>query len=120
MSADSNRVAASVLAMLTKRGRDVTRRAYSAGTYDTATGLVTPTTADTTRKGYRSDFGAGKTTERGTLIQVGDKKLLLDASAAIAQQDHFIISGTEYIIVSFGEIEMDDAVVAYDVHLRNG
>lgn len=111
-------VAAISLETLTEFGQDVTRRAYSQGTYDPATGLVTPTTADTTRKGVLFDFGAGQTLERGTLIQGGDKRLLLDASAAVSMQDHFIVGGAEYIIVSLGEINPAGTVVLYDIHLR--
>jgi hypothetical protein len=111
-------VAAVALETLTEFGRDVVRRAFSAGVYDPATGLVTPTTADTTRKGALFDFGAGQTLERGTLIQGGDKHLLLDATAIVAPQDHFIIGGVEYVIVSVGEINPAGTVVLYDIHLR--
>ena len=115
---DYTKSAASALKMLTKFGQSVTRRSYTAGTYDPATGLVTPTTADTTRKGALFDFGEGQTLERGTLIQSGDKRLLLDATATVLPQDHFIIGGTENVIVSIGEINPAGTVVLYDLHLR--
>lgn len=118
MSFDYSEVAANALETLTEFGRDVVRRAFSAGVYDPATGLVTPTTADTTRKGALFDFGAGQTLERGTLIQGGDKRLLLDATATVAPQDHFVIGGVEYVIVSLGEINPAGTVVLYDIHLR--
>lgn len=118
MAFDYAEIAANALETLTEFGRDVTRRSYTAGTYDPATGLVTPTTADTTRKGVMFDFGAGQTLERGTLVQSGDKRLLLDATAAVAPQDHFIIGGVEYVVVSVGEINPAGTRILYDLHLR--
>lgn len=118
MAFNYSEVAANALETLTEFGRDVTRRSFTSGTYDPATGLVTPTTADTTRKGVLFDFGAGQTLERGSLIQGGDKRLLLDATASIAQQDHVIVGSTEYLIVSVGEIAPAGTVVLYDIHLR--
>lgn len=120
MAFDYAEIAANALETLTEFGRDVTRRSYAAGTYDPATGLVTPTTADTTRKGALFDFGAGQTLERGTLIQAGDKRLLLDATATVSPQDHFIIGGVEYVIESLGEINPAGTCVLYDIHLRKG
>lgn len=98
--------------------QDVTRRSHTIGSYDPATGTNTDTTADTTRKGALLDFGAGQTLVRGTLIQSGDKRLLLDSTATIAPQDHFIVGGTEYVIVSIGEVNPAGTRVLYDLHLR--
>ncbi len=105
--------AALALKLLTQFGQDVTRRSYTAGT-------SSPTTADTTRKGAIFDFRNGKTVERGTLIQVGDKQLYVDADDEINQQDHFIVGGVEYVIVSVGEVNPAGTRVLYDLHLRCG
>lgn len=104
--------------LLTEFGQTVTRRSYTAGTYNPATGTATTTTADTSRIGAIFDFPPGKTAERGTLIQAGDKQLYLDPSAAVALQDHFIVSGVEYVIVSVGEVNPAGTRVLYDLHLR--
>lgn len=118
MSIDYTSIAENATAALTEAGRDVTHRAYTAGTYSTATGAAAPTTSDSTRKGALFDFAAGKTHERGTLIQAGDKRLLLDAAATVAMQDKFIIGGVEYGIVSIGEVNPAGTAVLYDIHLR--
>jgi hypothetical protein len=115
---DYTKIASNATKTLTKFGQSVTRRAFTAGVYDPATGLVTPTTADTTRKGALFDFGAGQTLERGTLIQTGDKQLLLDATDTVSPQDHFIIGSTEYAIISIGEINPAGTVCLFDLHLR--
>lgn len=118
MSIDYVAIAASSLTALTDAGQDVTRRTYTTGAYDPATGTAAATTADTTRKGVLLDFGSGKTLERGTLIQIGDKRLLLDAEATVSQDDHFIIGGVDYSIVSVGEVNPAGTPVLYDIHLR--
>lgn len=118
MAFDYAEIAAGALETLTEFGRDVTRRAYSTGAYDPATGQVTPSTADTTRKGVLFDFGAGQTLVRGTLIQAGDKRMLLDATGPVASQDNFIVGGLEYVVISVGEINPAGTVVIYDIHLH--
>lgn len=111
-------IAATALAALTDAAPvPITRRSYTTGTYDPTTGSVTPTTADTTRIGVCVDFGNGQTLERGTLIQHGDKRLLLDASAPVTLQDHFLVNGIEYTVVSIGE-PVAGASILYDIHLR--
>ena len=118
MTFDYAPLADTSLELLTEFGQDVTRRSYTAGTYDPATGTTTPTTADTTRKGVLLDFGAGQTLERGGLIQGGDKRLLVDATAAVSPQDHFVAGGVEYIIVSVGEVNPAGTRVLFDLHVR--
>lgn len=111
--------AASALRVLTRKGQSVTRRSYTTGTYDPAAGSVSAATADTTRKGVTFDYGVGGQYVRGQLIQNGDKRLLLDASATVELQDHFIIGGVEWTVVSLGEINPAGTVVLYDLHIRS-
>lgn len=118
MTFDYASVAATSLELLTEFGQDVTCRAYTQGTYDPATGATTNTTADTTRKGVLLDFGAGQTLERGGLIQGGDKRLLLDATATVDLNDHFIVAGADYSIVSVGSVDPAGTRVLFDLHLR--
>lgn len=120
MTFDYSELAANATEILTEFGRNVTRRSYTVGNYNPATGSTAPVTADTTRKGATFDFGSGKTFHNGNLIQADDKRLLLDADATISPQDHFIIGGKEYVTVSVGEINPAGTVVLYDIHLRNG
>ena len=119
MSIDYTSIAANALAALTEAGQNVTHRTYTAGTYNPALGSATPATADTTRKGALFDFAAGKTHERGSLILVGDKRLLLDVTASVSMRDKFVIGGTEYAIISVGEINPAGTPVLYDIHLRS-
>jgi len=111
-------LAATSTRLLAQHGQDVTRRSFSVGVYDTTTGTATPTQADTTRKGAIFDFGAGVTLVRGTLIQVGDKRLLLDANGPVEPEDHFIVGGIDYSIVSIGEENPAGISVLFDLHVR--
>jgi hypothetical protein len=111
--------AATATRMLERYGRTVTRRTYAAGTYDPATGAVSTTTADTSRTGALFDI-QGVTHIRGTLVQVGDKQLLLDPDAAAAITDRYIIGSDEYTVVSVGEVNPAGTVCLYDLHVRLG
>ncbi len=112
-------LAANAEKTLTKKGRVVTRRIYTTGTYDPATGAAAVTSTDDSRKGVILSFGAGQTTIRGTLIQGTDKRLLLDAIGDAPQgQDHFLVGADEYSVVSIDEVNPAGIPVLYDLHLR--
>lgn len=118
MSFDYSKSAATALKLLTKFGQDITHRVYTLGTYDPSTGTNSVTYSDVSRKGAMFDFGAGQTMNNGTLIQSGDKKLLVDGGAIVSLQDHFIVNGVEYTVVSVGEINPAGTSVMFEVHLR--
>lgn len=118
MSFDYAKSAATAKRLLTQFGRTVTLRNYTIGTYDTATGANAVTYADTTWKGTLLDFGSGKTLERGGLIQVGDKRLLLESGAAPQLEDRIIAGGAEYAIIAVGEVNPAGVAVLFDLHLR--
>lgn len=99
-------------------GGVVTHRTFTTGTYDPATGLSGASSVDTPSFGALFDFGPGQTQERGTLIQGGDKRLLLEPSVTVSPQDHFVINEVEYVIVSIGEVKPAATRVLYDIHLK--
>lgn len=122
MSFDYSEVAADALETLTEFGRSITRRAYSAGAYDPATGTTANTTADTTRLGALFDYTdqgrSGQQYVRGTLVEKGDKQLLMDATGPATLSDHYIVGSVEYTVVSVGEVNPAGTPVIYDLHLR--
>lgn len=120
MAFDYAELAAVSLELLTEFGADVTRKSYTVGTYDPATGANAVTTANTTRKGALFAFGAGQALVNGTLIQVGDMRLLVDAEGAVDPQDHFIVASKEYVIVSMDAVSPAGTVVLNDLHIRAG
>lgn len=103
---------------LTEFGAPITRRANTVGAYSPSTGAATSTTADTTRVGALFDYGSGQTLVRGQLIQVSDKRLLVDPTAEVLMTDVFVVNGTTYTVVSIGEINPVGTRVLYDLHMR--
>jgi len=112
-------LASETLAILLEFGRDVTLRKNVAGVYDPATsGATASTPTDKVLRGAVFDFPAGRTTERADLIQKDDKRLILQAGTAPANEDQILIGGVAYRIVSFEEVAPDGTPVVYDMHLR--
>lgn len=112
-------LAATAVKLLAKYGRDVVLRDVTLGSYNPATGVAASTPSDTTRKGALFDFKDGVSVAAGVLVQVGDKKLLLDATAPPPRiQDAVIIDGFQWSVIAFKEISPAGVPVAYEVHLR--
>lgn len=109
--------------LLAKFGANVTLRNYGLGVYNPATGLTDAAFSDTTRKGALFDFAQGQTNGPGGLIQIGDKKLLLEPSYVVQLEDHVIVpavNGNEYVIKGIGEVNPAGTSVLYTLHLRRG
>jgi hypothetical protein len=113
--------AANASAALARKGRDVILRQAAAGIYDTDQGAVSaPAPTDKTLKGVLFDFAAGVTTVRGTLIEAGDKELLLEAKPGIvpSQRDQVIVGADTYKVITLGEINPAGTAILYTLHLR--
>lgn len=108
----------SALTLLTKFGETITRRTYTADSYNPATGASDQTTADTSRAGVLLNMGNGEQFFNGNLIIAGDKKLLLDGSAASELTDRYIVDGVEYSVISINELKPAGVIVMYTLHLR--
>ena len=61
-----------------KLGGDVTVRIVTGGSYNTTTGAITESESDSTIKGVLSDVALREVNE---LVQAGDKRLMIAASA---------------------------------------
>lgn len=114
------RLAALSATQLRKFGRTVTLRRKSSGTYDPNDSSVedAPADQDVTRYGAIFDFERGQTTERGTLISAGDKRLLLEPGVVPDPSDQVVVGGVVYNIVSVGEVNPAGTPVLYTLHLR--
>ena len=120
MTFDYAEIATTSAELLAEFGQEVTLRNVTPGVYNPATSSTSaPTETDVKYKGALFDFGAGQTMERGTLIQAGDKKLLLDPAAVVDPQDRVLdAAGVVYSIISIGEIKPAGTRVLYNLHLR--
>lgn len=111
-------LAATSKKLLTKYGRDVVIAAITQGAYDPATSTAAPTSTSKTVKGVLFDINAGITLIQGTLVEVGDKRLLVESSGAPTIQDKVTVGDAIYRILSVTEINPGGTVVLYDLHLR--
>lgn len=100
---DYNRLADTALRLLTKYGQSVTVTNITTGAYDPNTGTQSTTTSTSTPKGLLTQHRAQDVD--GTMIMRGDKKLLLDASAAIKTDDTVTVNNTVYTVVGLNEIK---------------
>ncbi len=110
--------AALAVEALTEFGAPIVRRVTTAPVYSPATGAASAVQSDLARVGAIFDFGAGQTLVRGQLIQVSDKRLLVDPSAEVLPTDQFVVSGKVYSVVSVGELNPAGTRCLYDLHLR--
>lgn len=111
-----------VVRLIKQFGQTVTlQRAADDGTYNPATGTATTTTTTIT---YRGMVQAYKDYQRdGTIIQVGDRRLVLDASCKTASQeprvgDSVIVGGATYQILSVDNGSEGETTLIYGCQVR--
>jgi len=117
MSYASNALTAKRL--LTRYGQALTITHYdTSDTYDSATGVAE--SIPSTQSGYGAIFDYKNSEMDGTLIEKGDKKLLLSAVDITAPQltDIVTIAGIDYTIVSINTLSPGGVVVMYTCQLR--
>lgn len=118
------RIRATADRMLKGKGQSLTLTRNTAGAYNPATGESTVTT--TTQTGTGAVFDYGTKNIDGTLIQAGDKKLLLSAfnsaGAALTApviNDTVTIGGVVYTIVEpLKTVAPGGIVCLYDCNIR--
>lgn len=112
-------LAATAQRLLTKYGQTVTLRRVTPGAYNPSSGQAAAPTADFNFSGALFDFKDGVIKDSDTLIEAGDKQLLLEAAAAPMIDDVFIIGGEAWQAVAKPKsINPAGTPVLYVVHLR--
>ena len=104
--------------VVSKFGGDVTVRIVTGGSYNTTTGAVTESESDSTIKGVLSDVALREVNE---LVQAGDKRLLIAASAvntAPETKDRVVIGGVAHQIIQVNITEQDNTAIVYELILR--
>jgi hypothetical protein len=123
MAFDYAETAADVDELLAEFGQSVTLTTRTGGTYNTATGTNTPTTATQTVTGVVLEWNQRNID--GSLVLVGDKRLLLSpvttAGAALtapAANDTVTIGSAVYTIVRVVPLNPAGTVVMYECNIR--
>lgn len=104
--------------LMSKFGGEVTIRVVTVGAYNTSTGAIAETTADTAVRGMLEDVSDREVNE---LIQAGDKRLTIaaaDVAAAPKTADRVVISSISHQIIRVNTIEQDNTAITYELILR--
>jgi hypothetical protein len=119
MSFDYVAMQAVSTSLLTQAGQSVTRTVVIVGAYDPATGTATTTTSSSTRQGALLSYGKdAQQYVRGNLVQIDDRKLLLDPTGSVALTDTYTIQGQIYTVVSIKPTDPAGVPVLYELHVR--
>ena len=104
--------------LMARFGGDITYRSITTGAYNTTTGALTETVADTGIKGVLEGVSAREVNE---LVQAGDKKLIIaaaDTAAVPTTVDKVLISSVVHQIIQITTIEQDNEPITYELILR--
>ena len=96
----------------------VTIRRVTPSTYNTTTGAITETTADTSVRGVLEDVNLREVNE---LIQAGDKRLTIaaaDVTNAPTATDRVLIGGVSHQVIRVQTIEQDNTAITHELILR--
>ncbi len=101
-------------------GQDVILKSISHGTYNVATGeLDYNSESESSRRGVLQLFRADETTLQGNLVQVSDRKLIMDVGTVVPQIDDLVVvGGVEYQVVSVSPEKPGDILIYYTLHVR--
>jgi hypothetical protein len=104
--------------LMAKFGGVATIRRVTTGAYNTTTGTVSETIADTTVRGVLEDVNLREVND---LIQAGDKRLLIaaaDIANAPTTADEVLISSVTHQVIEVRTIEQDNTAITYELILR--
>ena len=103
---------------LSKLGGNVTIRKVTAGSYNTTTGVISETTADTTIKGVLDNVTRSQVND---LIESQDKILTIsagDLTFVPTTKDRVVISSVEFKIISVTTNEQNNTPISFELVLR--
>lgn len=113
------------LDLISEFGQPITLRDETPGEYNTATGVVSdPVVVEQTGSGILQDFSlserAGISNQPGTLIQQGDKKLIMAASGLTMPTltTKAMVGGHTWTIVNIKEINPAGTPLIYELQAR--
>jgi hypothetical protein len=103
--------------LLAKYGQNITFTRQASSSLNPVTGVVTSTPA--TYTGYGAAFGYGASEVDGVLVQMGDIRLLLEATDTAPEVDHTcVIDSKTYRVMDVKTSSPAGTVTHYTVQLR--
>ena len=109
-------LASTATRLINRFGGNVTLRIKTGGTYDPVTGANTDTFADAVVQGAKLNFVNADID--GTLIRLGDVKVLVDGLFTLTQDDKIIIGSDEYEIINAMPLAPGDTRLITTVQCR--
>lgn len=110
---------ATALRQINDKGRTVTLRKPSAGTYVPGTDTYTAASADYSAKAVITSVNSGEID--GTIILAGDKRVLLAASAlaVVPAINDIVLDGTEQLrVINVEAVKPGDTAILYKLQVR--
>ena len=105
--------------LMARFGGDITYRSITTGAYNTTTGALTETVADTGIKGVLEGVSAREVNE---LVQASDKKLIIAAldlnGTTPDTSDRVVIGAIVHQIIEVRTIEQNNEPITYELILR--
>lgn len=104
--------------LMAEFGGNTTIRIITLSAYNTNTGAVTETVADTTIKGVLEDVSIREVNE---LVQAGDKRLMIaaaDVASTPTTVDRVVINNVSHQVIRVDTIEQDNTPIVYELLLR--
>lgn len=104
--------------LMLKFGGEVTFRRITTGSYNTSTGVATPTAASTTVRGVLEDVNEREVND---LVKGTDKKLTVaaaDLSFEPAVSDQVTVASRVMQTVQVTKIEQDNTAIVFEIYLR--
>lgn len=118
MSFDYSKLRATATRLLTDKGLACTLRKKTVGAYNPATGSVTTATTDYAIVGVLLNYSKSLINDTDSLIQVNDRKAIIQGDIAPDTDDEFIFNGTIYRIISVKITNPAGLAVIYELQLR--
>lgn len=122
MSFNYAKTATTANKLLARFGKSWTIKSITPGAYDTDTGESAPTETDATANAVLLDYSNnGMTNAENSLIQVGDKKMLVAAQGLpfVIKAGDLCVSGAEqWRVINVQALKPADITVLYELQVR--
>lgn len=109
---------ATALKLLTDKGKACTLRRQASGAYNPATGTSTLTNTDYSIVGVLLNYTRSQLNETETMIEVNDRKAIIQGNVTPDVSDLFIFDGMTYRIISIKTVNPAGVAVIHELQVR--
>lgn len=106
------------LKLLTDKGKVCTLRKQTSGAYNPATGISAITNTDYSIVGVLLNYSRSQLNEIETMVEVNDRKAIIQGSVTPDVSDLFIFDGMTYRIISIKTVNPAGVAVIHELQVR--